>query len=241
MLNTLANAGYINRDGRNLTQPMLHDAFVNRIGLTAGMATSFLSIVMKKFGNPPTVSGTFLLCDIQRSLLEGGVEHDASMTREDRIPPSPSTDTQFAPSPARVERVLACSKDGKKLTLADMVPCRDNLWKETIARYDAKTPTPAPKHADVTLAKVISAAETIFLLEILGGENGHQQRSISVEDARSFLLHEKFPDTFVKTKDFSMASLVAGVGAYYIQAGMDGVKALAHAGLVSLEKLLNMV
>ncbi|KAF3910173.1 Chloroperoxidase [Orbilia brochopaga] len=75
-LNALANQGYLPRDGKNYTVPMVHAALMKALHMTPTAAWS-LTTALKPLLRP---DGTFDLIDTRRHNV---IEHDASFTRLD--------------------------------------------------------------------------------------------------------------------------------------------------------------
>ncbi|KAK6537322.1 hypothetical protein TWF694_011512 [Orbilia ellipsospora] len=75
-LNALANQGYLPRDGKNYTVPMVHAALMKALHMTPTAAWA-LTTALKPLLRP---DGTFDLIDTRRHNV---IEHDASFTRLD--------------------------------------------------------------------------------------------------------------------------------------------------------------
>ncbi|KAF3938709.1 Chloroperoxidase [Dactylella cylindrospora] len=75
-LNALANQGYLPRDGKNYTIPMVHTALMKTLHMTPTAAWA-LTTALKPLLRP---DGTFDLVDTRRHNV---IEHDASFTRLD--------------------------------------------------------------------------------------------------------------------------------------------------------------
>ncbi|TFY79194.1 heme-thiolate peroxidase [Hericium alpestre] len=100
-LNAMANHGIIPRDGRNIRFRDLTAA----IRHTYNFAPTFCIFVpryMAQILDRSYVSGTLDLEDVD---VHNGIEHDASLTREDAF----FLPSQSQPSPSRVQELLACA------------------------------------------------------------------------------------------------------------------------------------
>ncbi|RMZ71389.1 sterigmatocystin biosynthesis peroxidase stcC [Pyrenophora seminiperda CCB06] len=78
MLNTLANHGYIPRDGRNMTRDHIVSGLVNGINLESGLAAVLWQQGLEVNPDPNAVSFT-----LDQLNAHNVLEHDASMTRAD--------------------------------------------------------------------------------------------------------------------------------------------------------------
>lgn len=77
-LNSLANHGFIPRDGRNLRVPALVFALGKALNVSTEVANKVASAGLRTSSNPN--SGTFTLEDLGKHNI---IEHDASLSRED--------------------------------------------------------------------------------------------------------------------------------------------------------------
>jgi len=190
-LNTLANHGYLPRDGKNIDKETLKNAMVNVLGLSSIFGGLFAKVATKKFA----VSNTFSLCDALKSdhnslaPPSSGIEHLASLTREDRTDFTTAGDlSQRAPNSAQIDILLKSSKDGKMITIPDFVRARQALWNKSF------TKNPALKNdATIRTAKIVAAAEGCLLMGVLSGNSNGGQYQISVPYAQSILVNERFP------------------------------------------------
>lgn len=81
-LNALANHYIIPHDGRNLTVPMLVDAFHASMNISSDF-TTFVATAALPLAPDGGASGHFSLQDIRVHGVAGAMEHDGSLSRED--------------------------------------------------------------------------------------------------------------------------------------------------------------
>ena len=82
MLNTLANHGFLPRNGRNITKENFNDAQVRALNTSPDLATKTTNAMSAKLGSPKNASSTF---DLEDFAAHDRTEHDASLTRLDII------------------------------------------------------------------------------------------------------------------------------------------------------------
>jgi hypothetical protein len=170
-LNTLANHGYLPRDGKNLTPQMVKHAIVDVFSLDASLADMLTSSL------PPA----FTLADLGEHNF---IEHDASLVHNDAF---------FKTDPSEVNATLAedlFSRAGKdqvitKRQLAHFRADREKECKKSNPEYSFGVKRQAGAYAEAAA----------FLL----GMGDYESETISIAHARSFLVDEKFPDDFKKS------------------------------------------
>jgi len=199
-LNTLANYGWLPRDGMNITKPMLIDAIQNGFGTSSIFATLFADAAHPKFANG---GPTFSFPDLHRRLEDNpsGVEHRASLSRLDKT----KQPDQSKPDKERVEFVLAnCSKDKKKFTYEDLADCRSKLNDLTLKEDPAYTSSPM-----WSKAKIIGFLEANLALNVFKG--GNQPDGLPLDYMKSFLLDEKFPAGWQKLNNWGVTEFIGSV------------------------------
>ncbi|KAJ4496098.1 Chloroperoxidase [Lentinula edodes] len=179
MLNALANHGILPHDGKNISFKAMNET----VRSTYNFAPSFCYFV------PNYIAGilkkdyskdTFDLAEIS---LHNGIEHDASLTREDTF----HQPDQGKPHVPFIEELLqsASGKDSKNKNSTEDVL----LTSEDLARYSAKRRTEAKVHnPDFSLSafhKAFGSSNSATLLRIFGGR---------VSDLRPFLIEERIPE-----------------------------------------------
>ncbi|KAF8173711.1 Chloroperoxidase [Pholiota molesta] len=163
-LNALANHGILPHDGKNIK----FDEFGAKIRSTYNFASSFCFFRNYR-------KDTFDLADLD---LHNGIEHDASLTRED----SALVPSQAKPHVPFIKELLdsASGKDKEGNVLLTQKDLSDYSAKR---RVDAHATNP-----DFTLStfhKVFGSSNSSTLITIFGGR---------VDDLESILIEERLPD-----------------------------------------------
>jgi hypothetical protein len=210
LINSLANHGYIARDGQNIPASDLNAA-MNEIGLSTALGAVFsrpiynlhqttkTTHMRKRMGffrrlwllirNPWTVMSMFgmrrwdqkngkgtAVLDLDQLALPGVVEHDISLTRRDYL----QGEGNNKPQADLIEDLLACSTDGKTLTMEDLAALR----KRRIQRQLDDNPG---LHYG-SLQHQIACTEIALVLDVLG-----DGKSIPCDYARAFFQEERLP------------------------------------------------
>lgn len=173
-MNMLANHGYFPRDGKNLTPKLVVDVLVRVLNLDRSLAETLANTL------PPV----FTLADLGKHNF---IEHDASLVHDDAY---------FKGDPSHVNHTLANDlfaraggKDDQLITkrvLAHFRAARERDCKKRDPEYDFGLKRQGAAYAEAAA----------FLIVI----GDYDSETISVKDARSFLVDEKFPDGFQKSK-----------------------------------------
>ncbi|KAJ0411117.1 hypothetical protein ATCC90586_004974 [Pythium insidiosum] len=183
-MNSLANHGYLPRDGKNLTPEMIKRAVVEVFNLDEGLAQTLVSSL------PPTLT----LADLG---VHNFIEHDASMIHDDHF---------FGRDPAEINATLADallqSAPAQRLTKREIAHFRHDREKQC-ARTNPEYDFGAKKQA-------AAYAEAASVLLAMGD---YESESISVADARSFLVEERIPDGFQRPQHTITASKALYVAA----------------------------
>ncbi|TMW67457.1 hypothetical protein Poli38472_011077 [Pythium oligandrum] len=171
-LNSLANHGYLPRDGKNLTPALIKKAIIDVFHLDESLAETLSSKL------PPTLT----LADLSEHNF---IEHDASMVHDDVF---------FGHDPSQVNSTLVDT------LLARADPKAQRITKKVIAHFRrdrenecAKTD---PKYDFGLKRQAAAYAEAAAFLLAMGD---YHEESISVDHARSFLLDEKIPDNWERS------------------------------------------
>ncbi|TYZ57773.1 hypothetical protein PybrP1_003231 [[Pythium] brassicae (nom. inval.)] len=173
-LNTLANHGFLPRDGKGLTPQIVKDALVTTLNIDPSLAQTLANTL------PPH----FTLADLGQHNF---IEHDASLVHDDAF---------FGGDPSLVNRTLAnelfARAGGKddalvtKRVLAHFRTARETECARTDPQFDFGVKRQAAAYAEAAA----------FLLAL----GDYDSETISVAHARSFLVDEKFPDDFKKSE-----------------------------------------
>jgi len=200
-LNTLANHGLLPRDGRKINYDMLKHALVGIYNLGDVFGTIFASAATKKFAHPDTQD--FNLCDLLINLHHNdqpsgqtGIEHSASLSRQDRPNGdfSHMTDgTQRNPDPVQSNIVLSHAVNGM-ITVPQFTAARRELWAKSIRAQPALANDPLHKQE-----AIIADVEGCLFLGALSGNSNGGRFQISDVYARYFLQREQFPPGWAKS------------------------------------------
>lgn len=201
-INTLANHGYIHRDGRNVRTVDLHSA-LNEFGIGSLLASaltypifneipdpratapSWLTILRNPFGymfrsfamrNPGQVDADGVAClNLDQLARPDCVEHDVSLSRLDH-----AQGDNINPQSQLIDEILSSSTDGSSLTLSDLATLR----KARIERQrldNAKVRYEAAQNQ-------IACGEIALMLEVFG-----DRRQAPVSYVKAFFHEERLP------------------------------------------------
>ncbi|KAJ3390758.1 hypothetical protein CcCBS67573_g05799 [Chytriomyces confervae] len=188
-LNTMANHGYIPRDGRHITQPMLMDVLERVLGLgrtnirlaTVAAFALKTSTWFPGVRDPAEVleDGTPYL-NLDDLNMHGRIEHDASLTRQDSF-----FGNNWSVDQSLLAQFKNSSSDGKVVTLDDMAAYR-------VARTaHSKENNP---EADLSAGpQKFCWGEASLSMMIFGNSN-----EISIDYIESFFGQERIPDGYQK-------------------------------------------
>ena len=169
-LNTLANEGFLPRDGRVTVDQLVH-ALHERLGIATSIGTLLAKVAMAKLGKPG--EGGQRVLDLADLVQHGFIEHDASLTRRD------AREGDAAElCPPLLDQLLSLSKDGKELTLEDLATAHQLRMAQS-AQDGHKVPFKAG---------VLGTLEAALLYQVLRGS-----WTVAINDAREFLGTERLP------------------------------------------------
>ncbi|KAJ3984005.1 putative chloroperoxidase [Lentinula detonsa] len=183
MLNALANHGILPHDGKNIPFKTMNET----VRSTYNFAPSFCYFVpnyIARILKKDYSKDTFDLAEIS---LHNGIEHDASLTREDTF----HQPDQGKPHIPFIEELLgsASGKDSKAKHGAEDSNDVVLLTSDDLARYSAKRRTEAkarnPEFSLSEFHKAFGSSNSATLLRIFGGR---------VSDLRPFLIEERIPN-----------------------------------------------
>jgi hypothetical protein len=170
-LNTLANHGYFPRDGKNVSVELVKSVLVEVFNLHPSLVNTLTSPL------PPV----FSLADLGKHNF---LEHDASLVHDDAY---------FGRDPSLVNTTLAdelFARAGKDQILTKRMIAHHRADRESECKKND------PQYSLSLKLQATTYAEAAAFLLAMGD---YESETISVEDARSFLVHEKFPDGFKKS------------------------------------------
>lgn len=172
-LNTLANHGYFPRDGKNVASALLVRALVDVFNFEATLAASLAA----------KLPAVFSLADMSKHHF---IEHDASLLREDS---SFGQDQSLVNATLAQELFALAGTDG------------DGITKQVLATYHVGREAQC-KARDLafTFAFKRQTAAYAEIAAFLLAMGDYEREAISVADARSFLVDERFPHEFAKSK-----------------------------------------
>ncbi|THH08875.1 heme-thiolate peroxidase [Bondarzewia mesenterica] len=175
-MNTLANHGILPRDGRNIPIRMLNPT----IRSTYNFAPTFCVFVPRYIAQilgRSYLNDTFDLADID---VHNGIEHDASLTREDTY----HSPDQSRPSVPLVKELLAAASGPPLPGSTD-----PTLTTADLSRVTSKRRAESMKHNGQfslgTMHKIFGSSNSGTLVTIFGGR---------VDDLRTVLLEERLPE-----------------------------------------------
>ncbi|KAF1797984.1 Chloroperoxidase [Mucor lusitanicus] len=190
MLNTLANHGFIARDGRNIKSEELFDALM-LMGAPPTVTVLILNFVYSQLQEARPQDSLFAqfkslkTLDLDRLTVFGVLEHDVSLTRPDSTLLGHADTSHVVPE--YVERMvrLAETKNQGELkgtfTRENENDARKLRWMESIRDN---------RHMHLNFfSQFASSTECSLLLDIIGRDG-----SISLPHLKSFLLNESFPE-----------------------------------------------
>jgi len=181
MLNAMANHGILPHDGKNISFKTMNE----KVRQTYNFAPSFCYFVPNFIAmilDKDYDKDTFNLAQIS---VHNGIEHDASLTREDTIH-QPDQGKPYVPF---INELLARASGKLKGSSAEEGENSALLTLDDLSRYSAKRRTEAkarnPQFSLSPIHKAFGSSNSATLLAICGGR---------VSDIRSFLIDERIPD-----------------------------------------------
>ncbi|CAG8604287.1 21484_t:CDS:2, partial [Dentiscutata erythropus] len=175
-LNTLANHGYLPRDGENITSQQLIKALQDVYNLSGALAT------MATYNGVVTTGLLFQKSfNLEQISKHNALEHDASLTRKDKYFGDPlKVDHEL------VDKFLEQQVDGK-------------ITMDSAAKYNRIRVNNSkefnPEFTYGFMQKVLSANEGVMLLNIFGAATNGE---IDIGLLEAFLKHEKIPEGWRK-------------------------------------------
>ncbi len=185
-LNSLANHGYINRDGKNIKVEDLLIACKRTVNLSPSMTMLVSILVSMLVGryHPTTGQLCLSLDDLCSDYAHIAVEHDASFTRRDHNEGSEAWKLDID----SLERLKQQSKDGM------------NVKEMELARYRKQLSTIVekknPQFTFGIIQKFSAWIESTFIISLLG--DGKQ---VSLDALQSWIGNEEIPDNFKPRKE----------------------------------------
>ncbi|KAL7312432.1 hypothetical protein PS15m_008192 [Mucor circinelloides] len=228
MLNTLANHGFIARDGRNIKSEELFDALM-LMGAPPTVTVVILNYVFSQLQEANPHDSLFAqfkslkTLDLDRLTVFGVLEHDVSLTRQDFALGHQDTSHVV---PEYVDRMikLAETKNQGELkgifTRENENDARKLRWMESVRDN---------RHMHLNFfSQFASSTECSLLLDIIGRDG-----TITLPHLKSFLLNESFPEdwhpreTTFTLKELATKPLICWHGLRNSQVSLDLINELA--------------
>jgi len=177
MLNTLANHGFLSRDGQNITTEDFNNAQVVALNFSPDLASTTTNAMVAKLGAPTNLSDTFSLGQFSS---HDHTEHDASLTRLDVIQ-GDAVDVNYG----LVQRLL----DDATFPWLNTT----SLGHSRVRREAESIAAGSPKLADRFVSFAQLEASFITLVFGVGGENDTDARGAPKDQVKAWLDEERFP------------------------------------------------
>ena len=174
-LNTLANHGYLNRSGKNLTTDAVLKAITDKIGFSPALAKFIVDfVVSRKFSN--FTDGFFTLKELHNHNV--GLERDTSMTRGDL-----HFGDNYSFNKTLFNQMISFSSDGKVLTIPEISKHRQARIADSRARNPEFSFTPAEQ----------SGANTDAALAMCVLGDCRKNMTVKLPYLKAFFEDERFP------------------------------------------------
>jgi hypothetical protein len=174
-LNTLANHGYLPRDGKQLNHSIITRALEEGYGLSGVLSHILVIGGIALLGQ----AGSFALDDLAR---HNRIEHDASLVHDDTKARDEYAPT--APDSTLVNQFLAQAKDGHFMTIEDVAKAR--VWRES------QCPVLNHLHAEIARGEMAIALGLFSQLD-------SDKQGIPVDMLRVWLSEERLPSDWKPT------------------------------------------
>jgi hypothetical protein len=175
MLNTLANHGFLNRNGTSITKTDFNRAQVDVLNMTPGFANKTTNAMVAKLGSPKNTSSSFSLSDFA---AHDFTEHDASLTRLDQL--------QGNVIDVQPSLVLLLIEDSSSGWLNALSIGRSRARREAESRAIGSPPLSS---AFTSFAQL----ESSFIPLVFGVGEVASMRSAPAEQVKVWLHEERFP------------------------------------------------
>lgn len=189
MLNTLANHGYLNREGRFITRESLKKA-LNTVGLDDEVAATLLEKADQFALDPDTKTFSLDLVDLSK---HGILEHDISLTRNDF-----HLGDNLSRNETLIDNLLKFANEDGTLDTHSIAKARNARLR------DSKLNNPSYSYG--FREQFVADSECAVFLQIVG-----RSGMVSRATAESVLKHERFPDDWAPPrKDVELGHLLLG-------------------------------
>jgi hypothetical protein len=174
-LNTLANHGFLHRDGSNITKEDFNAAQVDALNMTPELANHTTNAMVAKLGAPKNTSTSFSLADFA---AHDFTEHDASLTRQDYL--------QGNVVDVQPGLVVLLMNDGVGGWLSAMTIGKSRARRESESRSIGSPPLP---ERFTTFAHL----ESSFILLVFGVGEVPSARYAPADQVKTWLEEERLP------------------------------------------------
>jgi len=174
-LNTLANHGFLPRDGKQLNAQVLLHGLQEGYGLSSALAHVLVYGGVALLGQ----FGSFQLSDLAR---HNRIEHDASLVHDDT--PDRDEYAPITPNVTLIQQFLEQSQDGQVITVEDVARAR--VWRQS------QCPVLTTLHAEIARGEM-GVALGIFT------PPDSDKPAIPVDMLRVWLSQERLPDGWKPT------------------------------------------
>ena len=211
VLNILANHGYINRSGKNLTKEAVLKAIIDNVGFSPALANRTVNLIfLSKFSN--FTDGFFTLEELHNHNV--GLERDTSMTRGDIY-----FGDNYSFNKTLFNQMISFSSDGKVLTIPEICKYRHARIADSRARNPEFSFTPAQQAG--------ANADATFVMCVLG--NCHKNATVKLTHLKAFFEDERFPIEEGWTRN------IPGVSPEELDEVSKEIAALANANVTTTE------
>ncbi|KAJ3011222.1 UNVERIFIED_CONTAM: hypothetical protein HDU68_001779 [Siphonaria sp. JEL0065] len=176
-LNSLANHGYLPRDGRKITKEMFDQALFAKGAFP--FANDPNSPTGVRHESELLANGTPYL-NLDDLNTHNRIEHDVSLTRQDA-----HFGDNHTIDPTLVKQFLGSSSDGAVISAKDLVKYRLSRYNDSKKRN--------PELTFGALQEGMAWGEASLVLTVFGNGN-----YVPVSHVESFFLHERIPDSYKK-------------------------------------------
>jgi len=188
-LNTLANHGHLPRNGKAITPDMFSTAIENVYNVDSLMGYLFGHLAIPSVANNSWTTQTL---DLDHLNLHDGIEHDASLSRNDFV-----QGDNHSLQPKLLEALLA-DAEGEFITAESLAKSRARREKESLA---AGSPPLSTK------STTLGYGESALILQALGIPDASGNFKVPKASIRKWFGEEKLPDGYVKpVKSISLSS-----------------------------------
>jgi len=188
-LNTLANHGHLPRNGKAITPEMFSTAIENVYNFDTVLGYLFGHLAIPAVANNSLTTYTL---DLDHLNLHDGIEHDASLSRNDFIQ---GDNHSFQP---KLLEALLADAEGDFITAESLAKARSRREKDSLA---------AGSPALTTKSTTLAYGESALILQALGIPDASGNFKVPKASIQKWFGEEKLPDGYTKpAKSISLTS-----------------------------------